>query len=44
MELKCLTVILGRRIKRIREFALFYDYDRAYFDAIDEAERVGKHL
>lgn len=31
-------------IKRTREFALFYDYDRAYFDAIDEAERTGKHL
>ena len=29
---------------RPREFPSFYDYDRTYFDAIDEAERVGKHL
>ena len=31
-------------IRRIRDFPRFYDYDRAYFDAIDEAERTGKHL
>jgi hypothetical protein len=31
-------------VKRQREFALFYDYDRAYFDSIEEAERTGKHL
>jgi hypothetical protein len=31
-------------IKMNREFALFFDYDRAYFDTIEEAERLGKHL
>ena len=31
-------------IRRVRDFPRFYDYDRAYFDAIDEAERTGKHL
>lgn len=30
--------------ERVRDFPLFYDYDRAYFDAIEEAERSGKHL
>lgn len=30
--------------ERKRGFPDFYDYDRAYFDAIDEAERNGKHL
>jgi hypothetical protein len=35
---------ISKRAKQIREFALFFDYDRAYFEAIDEAERVGKHL
>jgi hypothetical protein len=35
---------IRERIKYVREFALFYDYDRTYFDVIDEAERVGKHL
>lgn len=35
------------RIKRTHDtvgFPKFYDYDRAYFDAVDEAERQGKHL
>ena len=31
-------------IRRSREFPLFYDYDKAYFDTIEEAERTGKHL
>lgn len=31
-------------VRRLREFPLFYDYDRAYFDTIEEAERTGKHL
>jgi len=30
--------------ERIRDFPDFYDYDRAYFDAIEEAEKNGKHL
>jgi len=29
---------------RPEQFPKFYDYDRAYFEAIEEAERVGKHL
>lgn len=29
---------------RVDSFPWFYDYDRAYFDAIEEAERQGKHL
>jgi hypothetical protein len=34
------------RIKkdRVKSFPWFYDYDRAYFDAIEEAETHGKHL
>lgn len=32
------------RISRIESFPRFYDYDRAYFDAIEEAESQGKHL
>jgi len=31
-------------VRRVRDYPRFYDYDRAYFDAIDEAERTGKHL
>ena len=31
-------------IKRIRDFPRFYDYDKAYFDAVEYAENVGKHL
>jgi len=31
-------------IKRVESFPRYYDYDRAYFDAIEEAERLGKHL
>lgn len=30
--------------KRDKGFPDFYDYDRAYFDIIEEAENVGKHL
>jgi len=34
-----------RRISsRIESFPNFYDYDRAYFEAIEEAENKGKHL
>jgi len=29
---------------RVKDFPRFYDYDRAYFDAIEEAENTGKHL
>lgn len=29
---------------RIASFPWFYDYDRAYFDAIEEAELQGKHM
>lgn len=29
---------------RGRDFPDFYDYDRAYFEAIENAERAGKHL
>jgi hypothetical protein len=36
--------VVREGIKHVREFALFYDYDRAYFDVVEEAERVGKHL
>lgn len=31
-------------VRRVRDFPRFYDYDRTYFDTIDEAERAGKHL
>src|SRR5574343_437056 len=35
----------SRRVaKRVEGFPRFYDYDRAYFDAIEEAEQRGKHL
>ena len=34
----------AKRKERIREFARFYDYDKAYFDAVEEAELRGKHL
>jgi hypothetical protein len=30
--------------KRERDFPSFYDYDRSYFDAVEAAERSGKHL
>jgi hypothetical protein len=43
-ETKGSNGIISKRAKQVREFALFFDYDRAYFEAIDEAERVGKHL
>lgn len=36
--------VVREGVKHVREFALFYDYDRAYFDTVDEAERLGKHL
>ena len=29
---------------RVEAFPWFYDYDRAYFDAIEEAENQGKHI
>lgn len=29
---------------RILSFPKYYDYDKAYFDAIEEAEKEGKHL
>lgn len=32
------------RESRVEGFPDFYDYDKAYFDAVEEAERVGKHL
>ena len=32
------------QVRRVRDFPLFYDYDRAYFDTVEEAERTGKHL
>lgn len=37
----------GRKTKRIireRDFPRFWDYDKAFFDAVEEAERLGKHL
>lgn len=37
----------GRKVKkvdRIRNFPDFWDYDKAFFDAVEEAEREGKHL
>lgn len=33
-----------RIVQRVERFPDFYDYDRAYFDAIEEAEIRGKHL
>jgi hypothetical protein len=35
-----------KRVKkdRVESFPWFYDYDRAYFDAVEEAELQGKHL
>lgn len=35
--------ITGKQ-QRTRDFPRYYDYDKAYFDAVEEAERVGKHL
>jgi hypothetical protein len=37
----------GKKVKkseRIRNFPDFWDYDKAFFDAVEEAEREGKHL
>lgn len=37
----------GKTIKvleRIREFPDYWDYDKAFFDAVEEAERTSKHL
>ena len=31
-------------VVRTKDFPRFYDYDRAYFDAVEEAENEGKHL
>jgi hypothetical protein len=39
--------ILGRKRRvsdRPESFPRYYDYDRAYFDAIEEAEQRGRHL
>jgi len=33
-----------RVVKRVEGFPKFYDYDRSYFDAVEEAEQRGKHL
>lgn len=30
--------------RRLESFPRYYDYDRAYFEAIEEAEQAGKHL
>lgn len=38
-----LNKITGK-IERILSFPKFYDYDKAYFDAVEEAERTGCHL
>jgi hypothetical protein len=35
---------LFKRSIKPRDFPLFYDYDRAYFDTIEQAETEGKHL
>lgn len=34
----------GKRGKRVRDFPIFWDYDRAFYDAVEEAEKHGKHL
>jgi len=37
----------GRKFKKlnsIRSFPNFWDYDKVFFDAVEEAEREGKHL
>ena len=31
-------------VRRIESFPRYYDYDRAYFEAIEEAEQNGRHL
>ena len=43
-EIKMPNGRIQEAVRRVRDFPLFYDYDRTYFDAIDEAERQGKHL
>ena len=43
-NIKMSTGIIRKALKRVRDFPLFYDYDRVYFEAVDEAERTGKHL
>lgn len=32
------------KLDRVREFPKFWDYDKAFFDAVEEAELQGKHL
>ena len=32
------------KVDRIKGFPWFFDYDRSYFDAVEEAETQGKHL
>ncbi|MHA1198100.1 MAG: hypothetical protein ACTSQF_01900 [Candidatus Heimdallarchaeaceae archaeon] len=44
---KLMTDVRGRTrliARRVESFPRFYDYDRSYFDAIEEAEDQGKHL
>jgi len=36
-------VMVKDHIKK-KDFPYFYDYDRAFFEAVEECERVGKHL
>lgn len=33
-----------RKLENIRNFPNYWDYDKAFFDAVEEAEREGKHL
>ena len=34
----------SKRISKERDFPRFYDYDRFFFDSVEEAEKQGKHL
>ena len=37
-------IILSKEGKRSKNFPRFYDFDKYFFDAVEECERVGKHL
>ena len=35
---------ISKRVLKDRDFPRFYDYDRFFFEAVEEAEKQGKHL
>lgn len=44
IEVKDVKGNISNRVSKERDFPRFYDYDRFFFDAMEEAEEQGKHL